>query len=257
MRRLTTLASMLTGAIIAVSAVAQVQAAGGGFVTASLENGQSIFRNGKGDVPACMSCHEEDAMGNDNLGTPRLAGQVVEFIVKQLEDFATDRRAGIGAGVVMPIFAKQLTSEDRRDVAAYVSSLAHDPKISATGSSNLKALREAGVTVGDPAQGLRIVSFGVSERDIPACRSCHDYNGRGVEPIYPMIGQQKYVYLVNQLTNWRDGSRNNDPLEQMQKVARKMTDEDIHNAAAFLTGASPYTLGNYRRPERHVSVRGK
>jgi cytochrome c553 len=248
---------MLTGAIIAVSAMAQAHAAGGGFVTASLANGESIFKQGKGEVPACMSCHGDEGMGNDSMGTPRLASQVVEFVVKQLEDFATDRRAGIGAGVVMPIFAKQLTSQDRRDVAAYVSSLAHDPKVSATGSSDLKALAEAGVTVGDPTLGLRLVSFGVVERDIPACRSCHDYNGRGVEPIYPMIGQQKYVYLVNQLTNWRDGSRNNDPLEQMQKVARKMTDDDIHNAAAFLTGASPYTLGNYRRPERHVSVRGQ
>lgn len=257
MRRLTTLASILTGAIIAVSAVAQVQAAGGGHVKASLANGESIFKQGKGNVPACMSCHGEDGMGIDSMETPRLSGQIVEFLVKQLEDFATDRRAGVGAGVVMNIFAKELTSEDRRDVAAYLSGLGRDAKTSATGSSDLKALAEAGVTVGDPALGLRLVNYGVSEREIPACRSCHDYNGRGVEPIYPMLGQQKYVYLVNQLMRWRDGSRNNDPLEQMQKVARNMTDEDIHNAAAFLTGASPYSLGNYRLPTRHASIRGE
>ena len=58
----------------------------------NIENGKNIFNNGKGDVPACTSCHGEDAMGSDAMGTPRLAGQGYPFLVKQLEDFATDKR---------------------------------------------------------------------------------------------------------------------------------------------------------------------
>ncbi len=54
--------------------------------------------------------------------------------------------------------------------------------------------------------------------------------------------------LVNQLKKWRDGSRTNDPQSQMQKVAKNMSDEDINNAAAYLTNASAYSLGNIMQP---------
>ncbi len=253
MRRLTTLASILTGALL-IAAMPQAHAAKSA-VTASLSNGEAIFTQGKGNAPACSSCHGADAMGIDAMETPRLAGQVAEFLVKQLEDFATDRRMGLGAGVVMNVFAKELSAEDRRDVAAYLSMQGRDRATSATGASNLAELKEMGMAVGEPHLGLRLVNYGAPERDIPACRSCHDFNGRGVEPIYPMLSEQKYVYLVNQLKYWRDGSRNNDPREQMQKVARNMTDEDIINAAAYLTGASPYPAGSIRIPERHVSFK--
>lgn len=253
MRRLTTLASILTGALL-TAVMPQAQASTSA-VTASLSNGEAIFTQGKGNAPACSSCHGADGMGIDSMETPRLAGQIAEFLVKQLEDFATDRRQGQGAGVVMNVFAKELTAEDRRDVAAYLSTIGRDRASSAKGSSNLEELKAMGIPVGEPYLGLRLVNYGAPERDIPACRSCHDFNGRGVEPIYPMLSQQKYNYLVNQLKYWRDGTRNNDPREQMQKVARNMTDEDIYNAAAYLTGASPYPAGSNRIPERHVSFK--
>ena len=252
MRRLTTLASILTGVLFAAAMPAHAAKSS---VTASLTNGEAIFTQGKGNAPACSSCHGMDAMGIDSMTSPRLASQVAEFLVKQLEDFATDRRQGQGAGVVMNIFAKELTAEDRRDVAAYLSTIGRDRATSATGASNLDELKEMGIPVGEPHLGLRLGNYGAPERDIPACRSCHDYNGRGVEPIYPMLSEQKYVYLVNQLQYWRDGSRNNDPREQMQQVARNMTDEDIHNAAAYLTGASPYPMGSIRIPDRHVTFK--
>ena len=37
----------------------------------NLENGKNIFTNGKGDVPACVSCHGDDAMGSDAMGRAR------------------------------------------------------------------------------------------------------------------------------------------------------------------------------------------
>ena len=55
----------------------------------NMANGKNIFENGKGDVPACQSCHGQNAEGNDSLGTPRLAGQIYQFLVKQLTDFGT------------------------------------------------------------------------------------------------------------------------------------------------------------------------
>lgn len=218
-------------------------------------NGKSIFEKGKGDVPACNSCHGADGMGNDDMGTPRLAGQIYVFLVKQLHDFATDKRQDTTM-YVMNANAKGLSEQDRRDVAGYLNSLgrAFEGKHlqETSGGSDMAALKESGTEVGKSHLGKVIVNFGVPERGIPACLSCHGHAGRGVEPMYPRIGEQKFVYLVSQLKKWRDGSRANDPMKQMQIVAGKMTDEDILNAATYLTQAPQTTMGNSRIPVEHL-----
>ena len=58
------------------------------------------------------------------------------------------------------------------------------------------------------------------------------------------LRNQKYVYLVNQLTHWRDGTRANDPKMMMEKIAQKLSDDDIKNAAAYLSQASDSTPGD-------------
>jgi len=245
MRRITMLASMLFGATaIMAGSIAGADDIQGG----DLANGKKIFTEGKGSVPACISCHGDDGMGNDMMGTPRLAGQIVQFLRKQLEDFATDKRTDTTM-FVMNANAKGLSSQDRVDVATYITSLKGN-----TNLSNLSELKANGTEVGQPYLGKVIVNYGITEKGVPACKSCHGYNGRGVDPMYPKLAQQKYVYLVNQLKKWRDGSRANDPMTQMQVVARKLSDADIHNAASFLAGATETTVGNSRTPEHHMPM---
>jgi cytochrome c553 len=208
-------------------------------------NGKKIFAEGKGDVPACNTCHGQDALGDDAMGTPRLAGQGFNFIVKQLEDFASDKRTDTTM-FIMNNNAKGLSEQDRRDVAAYAASLPKDAP-----GSDIAQVKELGsVPVGTRYLGKSLAQHGAPERGIPACHSCHGFNGRGAYPVYPMIGNQKYVYMVNQLKKWRDGSRANDPMAQMQKVAQKLTDDDIHNVAMFLTTAPRTTDGNDHVPEQ-------
>ena len=142
--------------------------------------------------------------------------------------------------------AKGLSPQDRKDVAAYAASLG-GPKV----GSDMTAVKELGsVPVGVRYLGKDLAQYGSEERGIPACHSCHGYNGRGAFPVYPRLSNQKYVYLVNQLKKWRDGSRANDPMAQMQSVAKKLTDEDIYNVATFLTSAEETTIGNNRVPEQ-------
>ena len=112
-------------------------------------------------------------------------------------------------------------------------------------------VKELGSTpVGQRHLGKALAQFGSPERGIPACHSCHGFNGRGAFPVYPKLAGQKYVYLVNQLTKWRDGSRANDPMAQMRAVAKKLSDDDIHNVATFLTNAELTTVGNTRIPDQ-------
>ncbi|PCI14809.1 MAG: hypothetical protein COB71_01780 [Thiotrichales bacterium] len=205
-----------------------------------VSNGKSIFEQGKGDVPACNACHGADGDGDDNMGTPRLTGQGFTFLLKQLEDFATDKRMD-ETMFVMNANAKGLSSQDRRDVATYLSQ-----KRNNFAGSDLKELAANGVVVGKTNFGKSLVEIGSPE--LSACKSCHGHAGRGAPPIYPVILNQRYTYLVSQLKKWRDGSRANDVMGQMRAIARKMSDDDIHNAAAYLTTAASSTPGNIHTP---------
>jgi len=238
---LTTLAGAIISVSLSTSAVANELPSYASM--GDLDSGKKIFTDGKGDVPACTSCHGPEGLGDDALGTPRLAGQGFAFLIKQLEDFATDKRMDTTM-FIMNNNAKGLSAQDKRDVAAYVASI----DMPMTGS-DMKAVKELGTTpVGVRYIGKGLAQYGAPERGIPACHSCHGYNGRGAFPVYPRIGGQKYVYIVNQLKKWRDGSRANDPMAQMQIVAKKLSDEDIYNVATFLTSAPATTVGNARVP---------
>lgn len=225
----------------AVSALSSVHAFASGD-GGNIANGKTIFEQGKGSVPACNSCHGADGSGDDNMGTPRLAGQGFTFIVKQLNDFATDKRMDTTM-FTMNTNAKGLSEEDRRDVAAYVASL-DTPNT----ASDMNQVKDLSNPVGTRYLGKALASYGAPERGIPACHSCHGFNTRGAPPIYPRLANQRYVYLVNQLKKWRDGSRANDLMGQMRKVAKNMSDDDIYNVSAFLTSAPLTTVGNGRLP---------
>lgn len=241
MLRLSDLVKVCCGAV-ALLAFSGASFAEGGAVTASLASGKSLFENGKpdGSVAACSGCHGEKAMGQDAMGTPRLANIGYAYVVKQLTDFAAGKRVppADSLGAAMPGFAKALSEQERRDVAAYVNSL---PKT--TDLSDLKALKEGGTAVGESYKGKIIVQYGI-EGKVSACVSCHGFNGRGSDPVYPKIGEQKYVYLTAQLAHWHDGSRANDPMGQMRAVAKNLTEEDINNIAAYLTQAPESTSGD-------------
>ena len=242
-------------AVALAMVLSPVANAAGKVTGANYENGKSIFENGKGNVPACNSCHGATGLGDDNLGTPRLAGQLYAFLAKQMDDYATDKRMDTTM-YVMNANAKGLSAEDRRDVSAYLNSIGRifsgKELQKASGGSDVAALKEAGTEVGVSHLGKIIVNYGVAERNIPACLSCHGHNGRGVDPMYPRINEQKLGYLVKQLKAFREGTRANDPMGQMQSVAKRMTDEDILNAATYLTQAPQTTAGSSRIPVEHL-----
>ncbi len=217
------------------------------------DSGRVIYQNGKGDdVPACQSCHGADGLGSDDMGTPRLAYQVDTYILKQLKDFAAGKRIDNTMSAMNDI-AKALTEQDKKDLAAYV----HTLKTPFMGS-DLDTLRENDVKVGVPYKGAEIAKFGLPDHGVPACKSCHGFNGRSAGRMYPAIGGQRYAYLKHELEAFRLGAttpssedeaaRDNDYAAQMRNVAKHLTDEDIENVAAFLTGAKPVVPGNPRAP---------
>ena len=85
------------------------------------EAGKSVFDTGVPEkaVPACSTCHGAEGKGNATF--PRIAGQHVDYVVKQLLVFQrTDERP---EGSVMKVVAHELTQQNILDVAAYVQAL--------------------------------------------------------------------------------------------------------------------------------------
>jgi cytochrome c553 len=70
------------------------------------------------NVPSCSDCHGP-AEGERNPAYPRLDGQYEEYLVLQLELFASQRRGGSRYAHIMQQVAPRLKPEQMRDVARF------------------------------------------------------------------------------------------------------------------------------------------
>jgi len=200
-------------------------------IRADVTNGETIYNQGKGDAMACAGCHGEKALGMDVMESPRLANIGQIYLIKQLDDYAAGKRSDPGNGAVMNDIAKALSEQDRLDVAAYLDTLEY-----AMEPSDLKALKAEGKKIGSTVDGKSIMTKGIKPM-VPACQDCHGLSGRAQN--VPAIHNQKYVYLVNQLKRYRDGTRANDKKIYkdgiMRGIAKKLSDEDIEDISAYLS----------------------
>ncbi|MFO1465468.1 MAG: c-type cytochrome [Steroidobacteraceae bacterium] len=97
---------------------AQKPGPGAGGDAAAIERGRGLFHQGLATgVPACGTCHGEDAAGKADF--PRLAGQSTQYLLKQLRAFNTNLRDA----AVMHGVAVSLSDAQMHDVAAYLASL--------------------------------------------------------------------------------------------------------------------------------------
>jgi cytochrome c553 len=88
--------------------------------------GKTIYEEGipESNVPACMACHGPEAKGKEEI--PRLAGQLHDYISKELVNWSKERgqdsaKADISA--IMAPTSHSLTKAQIDAVAAYVSYL--------------------------------------------------------------------------------------------------------------------------------------
>jgi hypothetical protein len=170
---------------------------------------------GEASFTACAACHGAD--GNSGAPVnPKLAQQHPEYIVKQLQEFKSGKRAN----AVMSGMAATLSEDDMKNIAAWVGS-----QKAKTGFAKDKEL----VTLGE-----RIYRGGIADRQIAACAGCHTPNGAGIPSQYPRLSGQHAEYTAAQLTAFRDGVRKNSV--QMAQVAAKLNDREIKAVADYMAG---------------------
>lgn len=166
-------------------------------------------------VAVCAACHSAD--GNSLIpANPKLAQQHPEYLIKQLHDFKSGKRAN----PIMTAFASMLSDDDMKNVAYWLAS-----KKATTGVASDKAL---------VALGERIYRGGIADRQVAACAGCHSPNGAGIPAQYPRLSGQYAEYAVAQLTAFRDGVRKNSA--QMTDVAAKLNDREIKAVADYVAG---------------------
>ena len=170
---------------------------------------------GQASFAVCSGCHGVDG----NSGTPaypKLAQQHPEYLVKQLQEYKSGKRAN----AIMVGFATALTDEDMKNIAFWVTT--NQAKPGAATDKELVAL------------GERIYRGGIQERQIAACAGCHSPNGAGIPAQYPRLSGQHAEYTAAQLTYFRDGIRKNNL--QMTQNASKLNDREIKALADYTAG---------------------
>ena len=180
------------------------------------DQGKAIATAGSGAAVACASCHGAQGQGMAAAGFPYLAAQGADYLARQLQDFASGKRAN---PVMQPI-AKALSAEQVKAVAAYFSQL---PPVMDTKA--LAAHEDTYPPKGDA--GAWLANRGDWSRNVPACVQCHGPGGIGVGKDFPAIAGQPAQYIHNQLAAWKDKKRDPGPLALMGDIAARMDDAQM------------------------------
>ena len=170
------------------------------------------------DLPVrnCTWCHGMSAQGYSKA--PRLAGQRVDYLVNQLQSFATHKRDEFLSTKYMWYAAAHLDPLTVHNLAAYFSAL--PPEAAKDGDSELVA------------EGRIIFENGVPNENIAACQACHGPEAQGVREI-PRLGGLSYSYLERRLEQWSQG---HDAWGiPMPKVARSLSPNQIAALASYLS----------------------
>ena len=147
----------------------------------------------------CAACHGAD--GNSVTPMfPKLAGQQPDYLAKQLNEYISGKRKN---DTMTPMVAS-IKSDDVAGLASYFAGqkpnagVVEDPKL-------LDA-------------GKKLYEDGNTQSGVPACMGCHMPKGEGNER-YPRLAGQHSVYAVQQMADFKSGTRNNDKARVMRAVA--------------------------------------
>jgi cytochrome c553 len=189
-----------------------------------LEKGKEI--NG-----TCAACHGEFGQGGKKGEYPRIAGQRVGYIERQLRNFRSRLRLNI------PMFPytqeRELADEDIRDISAYLAGIKLSNKMPTyTG-------KEDALTMLQMADRVMIIPRAEGDLDEgkkkyqDECSACHGETAKG-RGVVPMLVGQYTNYLKRQVDLYRKGDRPHDE-ETVGGVLTGLGEKDIQNILAYLT----------------------
>ena len=173
---------------------------------------------GQGKIALCSACHNAD--GNSLVPSfPKLAGQGERYLLKQMQDIKSGNRPI----VEMTGMLDAMTDQDLEDISAWYNS-----QKSTLGAADPELV----------ARGQELYQGGKLTDGMPACIGCHSPNGDGIDlAVYPKLKGQHADYTAKQLTEFREGIRNNDGDAMiMRTIAAKLSNKDIKAVSSYIQG---------------------
>ncbi len=175
------------------------------------------------DVPAavtavqvCSICHGVD--GNSvSPNFPRLAGQVPEYLVAQLENFRSHQRSDPPGFEYMWGISHHLTDGQIKGLADYFA--------------KQSPVSNAAVDAQDMAKGKVIFENGVPEKEVAPCMACHGAQAQGMAS-FPRLAGQHQDYLVKQLHVFQETEGR--PGTPMKQITHPLTVAEMRVVAGYL-----------------------
>lgn len=164
---------------------------------------QAVMR-GKERSLLCGNCHGRDGNSVRDY-IPNLASQNAAYLFNQFEMFANGERKDY----VMEKLARNLTREDRLDIALYFSS---------------KDVMLRPQPVPASSEGEQVYKS--------LCFTCHGQDGHG-NGMYPRIAGQPYEYLFNTLKGF-SGDNDDRSSSPMAVVIRNLDGKQLRDVAAYI-----------------------
>jgi len=165
----------------------------------------------------CANCHGLD--GNKTiLNAPALASLQNNTIIKALIDYQTTQRPN----AIMTPIAIALSDNDIVNLADFYSRQSRMPN-----SADPMRAKEGSI----------LYRAGNFDKKIPACSGCHNPTGTGnPSAVIPRLSFQSEKYIVQQLKLFQTGIRTSDTSSAMQRIAQKMTIDEMEAVATFCAG---------------------
>ena len=212
------IASLLIAAALVAPALSNAAEPAAPAAKADLAKGEATY------TAVCAACHGADG-NSGSPAYPKLAQQHPDYLVKQLQEFKSGKRAN----AIMTGMSAALSDADMKNVAAWLGSK--------TAAANFAKEKDMVVL------GERIYRGGVADRQIAACAGCHNPTGAGIPAQYPRLAGQHADYTVAQLNAFREhGNRGagqnvgRGNSIQMSSVAAKLNDREIKAVADYIAG---------------------
>jgi len=238
-----------------------------------------VVQNGRRpDVRACAGCHLPNGLGHpesadlSGMNPDYFFQQVKDFQSGKRKNIIPARSNG------MVTIAKAMTDDEIKSAAAYFASLKPVPwvKVKETntvpvtyvGGGNMRFVKPDGgveaigeriievpedaervelrdphsgfiayVPAGSIKKGEALVTTGGNGKTI-SCSVCHGPDLKGLGNV-PAIAGLHPIYIVRQLLDIKQGSRDASATQLMKPVVAKLTDDDIVNIAAYVASKNP------------------
>ena len=172
-------------------------------------------------VQVCSNCHGID--GNSvSPNFPRLAGQLPDYLISQLDNFRNHHRADPEGFEYMWGISHKLTDDQIKGLAEYFAKQTPRPIVATVGAQQIAA-------------GKAIYDAGVPAKETPPCLACHGAKGEG-QATFPRLAWQHQDYLVKQLQVFRgaEGKVEGRPGTPMKQVTHLLGDQEMKDVAAYL-----------------------